>query len=101
MTFTLSNEDIKRCRAIALRYNGQVKEIASAVCAEAHIPVSAVYGASRLPPIVAARQLIMYLARKEGLTLDVIGKAMNKDHTTVMEAVKREEARRSVDNPVE
>lgn len=100
MSFTLSNEDIKRCRQINMRHNDRVKSIALAVCAECALPISAVYGQSRKQPIVAARQLIMYLARQDGMPYEAIGRALNKDHATVIEAVKRETARRAEAMPV-
>jgi chromosomal replication initiation ATPase DnaA len=95
MTFTLSDEDIKRCRQINLRHTSRVKEIALAVSAECAMPISAIYGASRSSPIVAARQLVMYLARQDGMPYDAIGRALNKNHTTVMDAVRRETERRA------
>lgn len=94
MTYTLSPEDVKRCRSINSRHKDRVKEIALAVAAETSLPISAIYGTSRVHDIVMARQLVMYLAHLDGLSYPAIGKAMNRDHTTVMAAVKRERIKR-------
>jgi chromosomal replication initiation ATPase DnaA len=37
---------------------------------------------------------VYYLARKQGISLSVIGRIMGRDHTTVAHGVKAEEARR-------
>ena len=94
MTFTLSPEDIKRCRALALSHSAAVKDIVQAVADESRISTAAIYGPGRMAAVVAARQLCMYLAHMEGLEYAVIGRAMGKDHTTVREAVRREQERR-------
>ena len=97
MAYALSPEDVKRCRSISARHNDRVKEIALAVAAETSLPISAIYGPSRVKHIVLARQMVMYLANLDGLSYLAIGKAMNRDHTTVMDAVKREKARRALE----
>ena len=97
MAYTLSAEDVKRCRLINARHKDRVKEIALAVAAETSLPISAIYGPSRVKHIVLARQMVMYLAHLDGLSYPAIGTAMNRDHTTIMDAVKREKARRALE----
>jgi chromosomal replication initiation ATPase DnaA len=97
MKYTLSIDDVKRCRQISLGNRDLVRMIAHAVSQKTGTKVSAIYGTSRAKPAVAARHLVMYLAHKEGLSYPVIGQAMNRDHTTVMDAVKKEIARRAVE----
>jgi chromosomal replication initiation ATPase DnaA len=99
VTFTLSPDDIKRCRSISMRYKDRIKEIATAVSAETSIPTSAIYGPGRTADVVNARQLVMYLARQDGMSFPAIGKAMNRDHTTAIAAVRREAARRAKEAP--
>jgi chromosomal replication initiation ATPase DnaA len=94
VTYTLSPDDIIRCRAISMRYHDRVKEIALAVCADTAIPVSAIYGQSRRRHIVEARHLVMYLAVSDGLSPGDVGVALNRDRTTVMHGCAREVARR-------
>jgi chromosomal replication initiation ATPase DnaA len=95
MTFTLSPEDIRRCRAINMRHKDRVKEIALAVSAETAIPLSAIYGKGRKREIVEARWIVMFLADRGGMSLQDIGRALNVDHTTVMNGLKRERQRRA------
>lgn len=99
MTYTLSNEDLARCRAINMRYNDRIKQIALAVSAETAIPMSAIYGPRRRQDIVHARWLVMYLAYCEGMSYQVIGAAMNRDHTSVIHGVKQEQKRREKGEP--
>ena len=94
MTYALSNEDVLRCRAISLGNRDLIKMIASAVSAKSGTSISSIYGTSRAKPAIAARHLVMYLAHKEGLSYPVIGRALNRDHTTVMHGVKAEQKRR-------
>ena len=52
------------------------------------ISVKAILGHSRRKSKVDARRAAMYLCRQEGHTYTAIGEAMNRDHTTVIDAVK-------------
>lgn len=79
----LSVEDVRRCREISARHRDRVKAIALAVAAETSLPISAIYGRSRVSHIVYARRLVMYLARKQGLSFEAIGRALNRDHSTI------------------
>ena len=94
MTYVLSDEDLRRCRSISMRHNDRVKEIALAVSAETAIPISAIYGPRKLQEIVAARNLVMYLAHKEGVSQRAISTALNRDHTTIGHGIKAEQKRR-------
>lgn len=66
-----------------------------AVCSEqAGVSVESILGDSRNQFVVLARQQAMWLAAKEtGLSYVSIGKIFNRDHTTVLHAVRRENAR--------
>lgn len=98
MSYTLSEEDLKRCRVITLGNSDLIKSIALQVSKKCDVPLQAIYGKSMAKPTVAARHLVMYLAHMAGLSYPAIGKAMNRDHTTVMDAVKREKARRALES---
>jgi len=95
MTYKLSPEDVIRCREIALQNRDLIKAIAVQVSRKADIPVTAIYGPDTSKPVVSARHLVMYLAHMAGLSYPTIGKAMCRDHTTVLDAVRREKARRA------
>ena len=43
---------------------------------------------SRPRPLVRARWQIIALARNEGFSLPVIGRAMNRDHTSIIHALR-------------
>jgi len=94
MTYALSPADLIQCRAINMRYRDRVKEIALAVSAATSVPISAIYGPRKPAGFVRARQLVMYLAHKEGLSQPAIGDALNRDHTTVHYGIKAEMKRR-------
>ena len=65
--------------------------IIARVAAFYDLPVESVTGQSRVAKIAHARMVSMYLMRKlMDLTLDVIGSSFgNKDHTTVLHAIKK------------
>lgn len=90
----LSDDDIRRCREIALQRRDVVHEIAVAVAAETGVPVRAIYGRRRTTQISEARQLVMYIARKRGLTIPVIAMALDRDTATVQHGINAEKARR-------
>jgi chromosomal replication initiation ATPase DnaA len=96
MTFTLSDEDIRRCREIALGANGLVMDIVRGVSTQTEIPISAILGDRKAKPIVQARWLICYLAHvQEGHGLEAIARVLKyKDHTGVHYGVVQELKRR-------
>lgn len=99
MTYVLSDADLERCRAINMRHRDRVKAIALAVSAETSIPISAIYGRSRVSEVVQARWMVMRLAAQEGLSTVAIGLALNRDHTTVIHALKMERQRMESETP--
>ena len=54
-----------------------------------------VAGPERDAPAVRARQGVYLALREAGWTLPQIGKAMNRDHTTVMSGIAAAQARRA------
>jgi hypothetical protein len=96
MSITLSAEDIKRCQMISDRELGIVRQIAVQVAEATDVPFKAIMGVRRDARTVQARQLVMYIARREGLSLQRIGYAMSRDHTTVLHGIRAEEQRRSL-----
>lgn len=95
MTYQLSPADKARCDQITSRHNRRVREVVGAVCAEVGLPVSAIYGKSRVREVSMARRLVCYILRKEGMTLSAIGDALRLDHTSVLHAVRAEEKARA------
>jgi chromosomal replication initiation ATPase DnaA len=95
MAYTLSAEDVKRCREISIGGRTLVMEIVKAVCESADIPIAEVLGVRRSQAIVDARWLIFYLAKENGHTVEAIGRAMKKDHSTVVHGIQQEKLRRA------
>lgn len=95
MTFSLSNEDIKRCREIALGNRDRILDVLRAVSEQTGIPVTAILSARRERAISQARGLVCYIAHVEqGHSQVAVGRALRIDHTSVCHAVKMERKRR-------
>jgi chromosomal replication initiator protein len=70
-----------------------VAEVQQAVCAVLHLSVDDMLSTRRTPRIARARQIAMYLSRETtGLTLKSIAREFDRDHTTVLHAIRRVEA---------
>jgi chromosomal replication initiation ATPase DnaA len=90
----LTDDDVRRCRMISDGEIGIIRQIASAVADATDVPFKAIMGVRRDPRTVQARQLVMYIARRQGLSLQRIGYAMCRDHTTILHGIRAEEKRR-------
>ncbi len=67
-----------------------VAAIQDAVCAVLHLSRDELLSSSRTPRIARARQLAMYLARDlTDLSLAQIAREFNRDHSTVIHAIRR------------
>lgn len=51
-------------------------------------PVKSVRREGQTAPVVAARRVIAHKARAEGYSYPQIGRALNRDHTTVMSLLR-------------
>lgn len=72
----------------------RVREIAEAISAETCLPVEDILGSSRARVLVEARQMVMFIARREGFSFPAIGRAMHLDHSTIQHGVRCENVRR-------
>lgn len=68
---------------------GTIHDIVAEVSVSTGIPPSQIMGRSRLAPVADARALCMFIARRQGFSLSRIGKSMNRDHTTVLAAIRK------------
>jgi chromosomal replication initiation ATPase DnaA len=91
----LSQADLERCREIREYGAGRIKNIVDAVAEETGIQARYIVGLSRRAQVSEARQLVYYLANQSGITSADIGRAMNRDHSTVLSGIKAEEKRRN------
>lgn len=89
---TLSIEDIKRCREIALGANGLIMDIVRAVSEQTEIPIKAILSDAKTRPLAQARWLICYIAHVDhGHPLTAIARVLRyKDHTGVLYGVQQE-----------
>jgi chromosomal replication initiator protein len=75
------------------RRGPSVGDVQEAVCAVLHLSLDELLSTRRTPRIVRARHLAMYLARDvTGLSLARIARDFNRDHSTVLHAIRRVES---------
>ena len=75
-----------------------VREIQEQTCASFGVTMDELLSASRAQPVAWPRQVAMYLSRElTDATLPAIGRAFNKNHTTVMHACRRTAERMAAD----
>lgn len=91
----LSPDDLTRCNQIAGQGAGRVKPIVDAVADAIGLQPRHIYGMGRKRQLAEARQLVMYLASQAGVSASDIGRALHRDHSTVLHGIKREAERRS------
>ena len=90
----LSPETVAACKAVFAVKRHSVHQIVELVAQETGIAANAIMGDSRRGPIVRARQIVMYEAHQRGLSLQQIGAAMGRHHTTILHGIRAEQARR-------
>ena len=96
MTYVLSKEAIDACNAVFVLHRSTVLKIVDAVAEATGIPAKHILSKSRTAPVARARQIVMYEARKAGLSYPQIGRALGRDHSTVVMGVRTEEKRRAL-----
>ena len=96
ITGYLTPEDVARAGAIGLR-RGKINEIVQQVSEFTCISVKDIMGKSRKAPIAQARFLVWFVARQQGMTLQQIARAFDRDHTTILHGIQREEAARRME----
>jgi chromosomal replication initiation ATPase DnaA len=65
-----------------------VRSIAESVSEKTHIPLDDLLGYTKRQPVARARQFVMWKANKAGHSLAAIGRALNRDHTTIRHGVR-------------
>lgn len=84
-------EEIRRKRTKNANIILRMVEIVSS---ETGIDPVAIVSTSAKRSTVRARQLVMYMAHRQGVPLEAIAEAFKRDHTTVAYGVKSEKRRR-------
>jgi chromosomal replication initiator protein len=92
---TLDPSDLHRARAISIRLPSKTHAAMREWSEACAIPLDVLLGPSRERWVVEARQGLMWVLRNRlGLSFPEIGRAMKRDHSTVVHGVKAEERRR-------
>ena len=91
---TLTPDDIRRARAIALSGIERVRQITDEVAEASGISRRMILGPRRNSATARARHLIMFIAAGEGITDATIAIALNCDRSTVAKGLQAEAARR-------
>lgn len=84
-----------RDRAQIIGMQPTTLRIAATVASMSGLKVADIKGSCRRAELVLARDVVCYVAHREGISLSAIGRALNRDHSTIATAVRREAARRS------
>jgi chromosomal replication initiation ATPase DnaA len=90
----LTPADIIAAEAIRFPDNG-IRKIVRAVSEASGVEIDKILSATRVASVVMARDLVCFIAYREGYSLAAIGRCIGgRDHTTVYAAVEREKMRR-------
>ena len=74
----------------------ETKRIIEVICHYYELPYKIVIGKSRIPRFVIIRHITIYFIKKRtDLSLVDIGKLFDRDHTTIIHALKNVEAKRT------
>jgi len=93
----LDETDLQRCAEIrtANFERARLTRIVEDVSEMTEVPFAEIIGNSRSRAIAHARQLAIFVARREGFSYPVIGGFFNRDHTSCIHAVEAETKRRA------
>ena len=97
ITGYLTPQDVQRAHHVGLR-RGTINEIVAQVADLTCLPATEIMGRSRKAPIAQARHLVWLVAQRQGMSLTQIGRAFDRDHTTVLHGIRQENLRRSCVN---
>ncbi|MFQ6756722.1 helix-turn-helix domain-containing protein [Cereibacter sphaeroides] len=87
----MTPEDAARAALIRTRcHPARIAEIAEATGWEPQ----EITGARVFPGLVQARDLVCFIARREGFSLTRIGNVLRRDHSSIRSALQREQRRR-------
>jgi chromosomal replication initiation ATPase DnaA len=90
----LTPADIAAAEAIRFPDAG-IRKIVCAVAEASGVDVDHILSATRVKSVVMARDLVCYIAYREGYSMTMIGQCIGgRDHGTIGTAIAREKARR-------
>ena len=86
--------DADRAAIANIGNRATVREIARQVCAETGTSYAAVMSSNRAAYLCRVREVIYYMAHREGFSLPQIARVFRRDHTTILSGLRNEKARR-------
>lgn len=86
----LTQEDKQAIRFVPVEMAEIVQEVAN----ETGVPWAKIMSRSNIRPHARARQLVMFVARRHGMSLIEIGRFLQRDHTSVLHGIRAEQKRR-------
>ena len=90
----LSPADISAAEAIRFPVRA-IGLIAHEVAELSGVPLDQIMSMTREAQVVMARDLVCYVAHREGHSMETIGRCLGgRDHTTILAAIGREKVRR-------
>lgn len=92
MTVHLNEADLAALGRV--RDHAKMRTIIADVARRTDLTVADIKSRDRTARVVLARDLACYIGHERGLTLSQMGRALNRDHSTIASAVAREKARR-------
>jgi chromosomal replication initiation ATPase DnaA len=90
----LTPADIAAAEAIRFPDTG-IRKIVCAVAEASGVDIDRILSATRVKSVVRARDIVCYIAHREGYSMTMIGQCIGgRDHGTIGTAIAREKARR-------
>ena len=96
ITGYLTPEDMARAQFIGMRRK-TIDEITAQVSDLTGVSVKELMSKRRTERIAHARFLIWFIAQREGMSLMQIARAFDRDHTTILHGIQREEEARRME----
>lgn len=72
----------------------RVRQIAGEACSIAGITLARLISTDRTPSVSKIRDAVAFKAHAEGIASTQIGRALKRDHSSILSAIRRERARR-------
>ena len=86
--------DADRAAISNITSRATVRQIAQQVCEVTGANYAAIMGPNRAAHLCRVREVIYYIATREGFSLPQIGRVFGRDHTTILSGLRNEKARR-------
>lgn len=78
---------------------GQMSDVLRATTDYFRIPAEVLFGRTQGPTVVSARHVVWYLEREKGLSFPAIARMYDRNHTTILAAVRHVTERLAANDP--